>query len=114
MIERWFEPFTLLERQSTPDGLGGETVSFTESGDFRGALTFTTGGEITAGGQAMLQENPVLLHEFDVTLTPGDYVRKAKDGAVYRVCSRSDNMRTPAFSGLTFAQAKVERVVIPC
>ena len=24
MIEKWFEPFTLLERQSTPDGLGGE------------------------------------------------------------------------------------------
>ena len=56
----------------------------------------------------------MLLHEFDVTLSPGDRFRRKKDGAIYRVCGRSDNMRTPAFSGLRFAQVPVERVVIPC
>ena len=56
----------------------------------------------------------MLLHEFDLTLVPGDYVRRERDGAIYRVTDRSDNLRAPAFSGLRFAQAAVKRVVIPC
>lgn len=114
MIEKWFEDFTLLERNSEPDSMGGERVTFNPLIPFRGALTYTTGSEVNAAGQLLLQENPVLLHEFDVTLTPNDHVRREKDGAVYRVTDRSDSMRSPAFSGLRFAQVPVERVVIPC
>ena len=54
------------------------------------------------------------MHEYDVTLSPGDYICREKDKAVYRVSSRTDSMRAPAFSGLRFAQVNVERVVIPC
>ena len=114
MIERWFEDFTLLLDERFPDGCGGQQAYFTPGADFRGALTFAAGSETSAAGQFLLEENPVLLHEFDVTLSPGDRFRRKKDGAVYRVCGRSDNMRTPAFSGLRFAQVPVERVVIPC
>lgn len=114
MIERWFEAFTLLERKSTPDDLGGEIVAYDEVTPFQGVVTFTAGDSLTRGGQAALREEPVLLHEYDVTLSPGDYVRREKDGAVYRVASRTDSMRAPAFSGLRFAQVNVERVVIPC
>lgn len=114
MIERWFEPFMLLERKSTPDEMGGEIVAYNEVTPFQGVVTFTTGDCISLGGQPALREEPVLLHEYDVTLAPNDYVRREKDGAVYRVASRTESMRAPAFSGLRFAQVNVERVVIPC
>lgn len=114
MIERWFEDFTILLNESFPDGLGGQQAYFTPDADFRGALSYTTDDEISAAGQFVLSENPVLLHEFDVTLSPGDHIRRKKDGTVYRVCGRSENMRAPAFSGLRFCQAPVKRVVIPC
>lgn len=114
MIEKWFEPFTLLERRATADGMGGERCTFAPVLTFLGALTYTTGSEVDAAGQMLLQENPVLLHEFDVTLAPSDHVRREKDGAVYCVTDRSDSMRSPAFSGLRFAQVPVERVVVPC
>ena len=114
MIEKWFEPFTLLERQSTPDGLGGEIAAYAECLSFRGVLTFTAGDSPAHGGQPALREEPVLLHEYDVTLSPGDYICREKDKAVYRVSSRTDSMRAQAFSGLRFAQVNVERVVIPC
>ena len=114
MIEKWFETFTLLERQSSADERGGEYVGYAPVLDFRGVLTCTTADAQTIAGQFALSEHPVLLHEFDVTLTPGDYVRREKDGAVYHVSDRSDSMRAPAHSGLRFAQVAVERVVIPC
>lgn len=114
MIERWFEPFSLLERAAVSDGAGGESTGFVPILDFQGALSFTGGTQATMAGQPIAAETLVLLHEFDVTLSPGDHVRREQNGAIYRVTSCSDSMRAPAFSGLRFAQVGVERLVIPC
>lgn len=114
MIERWFEPFTLLETTAVPDGMGGQISGYSPVLDFQGALSFTTGADTSLAGQTVAAETLVLLHEYDVTLSPGDHVRREKSGAVYRVKASSDGMRAPAFSGLRFAQVEVERLVIPC
>lgn len=114
MIEKWFEPFMLLEKQSTPDGLGGQTLTFLDDTPFAGVLTCTCDVPVTAAQRIAVEESPTLLHEYDVTLETGDCIRREKDGAVYRVLTRSDGLRTPAFSGLRFCQVAVERVVFPC
>ena len=114
MIEKWFEPFILVERVSSPDGMGGECVTWQELLSFQGVMTFTPEDEITAAGQRMAAAQTVLLHEFDITLSPGDHVRRVKDGALFRIAGRADSMRAPAFSGLHFAQVTAERVVTPC
>lgn len=114
MLTDYYESFMLLERSAEPDELGGETVRWTPVTSFQGALTHTCGEEIPAGGRATLALRPVLLHETDVTLISGDYVRRERDGSLWRVTGASDGMRTPAFSGLQFAQAPVERLVNAC
>lgn len=114
MIERWFEAFTLLEKETVPDGLGGTGTTYVPILGFRGALTTTTAEQTVMAEQPILAETLVLLHEFDITLSSGECVRREKDGAMYRVADRSGNMRAPAFSGLRFAQVPVERLVIPC
>ena len=114
MIEMWFEPFSLLERKLAPSGLGSMEAAFTPAMTFSGVVSFHTDSEVDAAGQLIPAETPVLLHEFDVTLAPNDYVRRERDGAVYRVTTRTDSLRSPAFSGLRFAQVGIERVVLPC
>ncbi len=114
MIEKWFEPFTLLEKDTFPDGLGGEFVTYIPALTFQGALSYTTSPETDAAGRFILEEDPVLLHEFDVTLALGDHIRREKTGVVYRVAGSSDTLRSPAFSGLRFAQVNVKKVVLPC
>lgn len=114
MLTDYFEPFMLLERCADADGLGGEHIAYQPITDFMGALTHTCGEEIPVGGRATVRQQPVLLHETDVTLVGGDFVRRERDGSLWRVAGQSDGMRTPAFSGLQFAQATVERLVIPC
>ena len=112
MIEKWFEPFTLLKRAYSDDGLGARPpVNITDI-PFQGALSFTATDEITAGGRALLKENPVLLYDPDATLSHGDRVRRDKDGSVYRVCAGT--LSAPAYSGLRFSQVKVEKEVRPC
>lgn len=114
MIERWFEPFALLEKASVQDGLGGEYAAWVPVLDFQGVLSVTAEGMSAIAGQTIPTQRLVLLHEDDVTLTPGDQVRRERDGAVYRVTGGADSRRAPAFSGLRFAQVNVERVVEPC
>ena len=114
MLRDYFEPFALLERQHTPDGLGGEKAAWGYVTHFMGGLTHVAGSEVSVGGRMTLQQEPVLLHDTDVTLVPGDCVRRERDGSLWRVADRSEAMRTPAFSGLDFAQVTVERLVIPC
>lgn len=114
MIERWFESFSLLEKTRTADALGGANVTYMPALGFQGVVTLTCGEPVNMADQPVVAEDFVLLHEYDVTLAPGDHVRRARDGAIFRVADRSDNMRTPAFSGLRFAQVPVERLVIPC
>lgn len=114
MIEKWFEPFTLLVKAMATDGLGGTQTTFAADRAFSGVLTYAAGREITVAGQPMLRESPVLLHSLEQPLRPGDHVRRERDGAVYRVTDRSENLCAPSFSGLRFAQVPVERLVVPC
>lgn len=114
MVTDYFEPFALLEKTGEPDGLGGAREAWRYGMSFRGVLTHEPGSTITAAGQQVLQCTPVLLHEFDVTLVPGDHVRRERDGSLWRVCACSAQMRTPDISNLQFAQVRVERVVLPC
>lgn len=109
MAERYFEAFTLLEATHEPDGLGGQRLVLTPGAAFSGAITHTAGQEAKSGGRTALHLEAALLHEYDLTLVPGDHVRRERDGAVFRVTGRSDGMRTPAFSGLRYAQVPVER-----
>lgn len=114
MIEKWFEIFTLLEPALEDTLLGSHEGGFTAVMSFSGVVSWHTGSEVNAAGQLALEETPVLLHEFDVTLSPNDYVRRERDGAIFRVTSPADSMRAPEFSGLRFCQVRIERVVHPC
>lgn len=112
MLSDYMEPYALLERTPTPDALGGATTPCQESLTFQAGLTHTPGSELTLAGHRASRTTPTLVHDYDVTLRPGDVVRRASDGALYRVIGHSADMRTPATADLRFAQVPVESVVI--
>lgn len=111
MLEDYFEDFILMENTESADALGDSADSWQETQTFRGGLTHTPGAETDALGRPTLRAVPTLMHEWDVTLRPGDRVRRMSDGTVYRVTGLSDTQRAPAFSALCCAQVLVERLV---
>lgn len=110
MIERWFEPFMLLEDAAIADGLGGQHLSRSPVTVFQGTLSLTAARETIQAGQTVPVETLVLLHDLEVTLLPGDVIRREADRTLYRVLSRTCDRCAPAFSGLGFAQVHVERM----
>ena len=111
MLTDHFESFTLLDNHMKPDELGGSIPAWQDVIVFRGGLTHTATPASCVSGRMVLRSEPVLLHETDVTLQPGDHIRRERDGSLWRVTSASGDLRTPAVSGLNFAQVCVERVV---
>lgn len=112
MLQDYFEEFILLERTQAEDGLGGNDENWAEGIRFRGAVTQVVGKEAAPAGLTALKTVPMLLHEWDVTLSQDDRIRRLSDGAEFRVAGRSGDMRTPAISGMAFCQVPVERLVL--
>ena len=50
MIQKWFEPFTLMEPVLESTRLGSDEGSFTEGMTFSGVVSFHTGSEVSAAG----------------------------------------------------------------
>lgn len=111
MLSDYFEDFILLQHTESEGDLGDSPDAFSEALTFRGGVTHVAGAEVDAAGKRTLRTVPTLLHEWDVTLCPGDCIRRASDGALYRVIGSSDSERTPLLAGLRYAQVPVERLV---
>lgn len=114
MITRCFEPFCLLESRIAPDDTGSPRRTDVPILSFQGVVAQTASREASLHGRMIPAAHAALLHELDVTLTPGDRVRRLHDGATYRVTSRTEDLSAPDFSGLRFAQVDVEREEAPC
>lgn len=112
MLQDYFEDFILLAPVRVPDDLGGVSASWREGVPFRGAVTQVVGKETDPCGLLALKTTPMLLHEWDVTLSQDDRIRRISDGAEFRVTGRSGDMRTPAISGMAYCQVPVERLVL--
>lgn len=111
MLTDFFEDFIRLTRLRQPDGPGQVQDVWTDGAPFRGGVTALTGVETTSAGAPALRTVPMLLHESAVSLAQGERIRRVRDGAVFRVCGASDNMRAPCCASMHFSQVPVERLV---
>jgi len=110
VLTDYFIPFVHLEKSTTSDGLGGVSTLWTEGVTFQGNITAVC-GSAKKDPARHLKVTPTLVHEYDVTLTPGDIVRRVHDGALFRVMAASSDFRTPEVAATLYAQVPVERLV---
>lgn len=111
MLQDYCEPFTLLIPVTAGDALGCAAVRYETGETFSAALCAVPGVPADPAGRTAARHTPVLLHPRELSLMPGDLIRRQADGATYRVLDCSDFMRTPRVSFIAFAQATLERLV---
>ncbi len=110
MLSDYFESFTLLHSVCHPDPIGGQVIDHTEETRFSAALGGALGQETEAHGQPIASCKPMLLCPADVPLHFGDIVRRESNGILYRVCTRAEDMRTPACAGFSCCEVLLERL----
>ena len=91
MLTDYFEPFTLLKSASCPDPCGGQLQQDVTELPFRAALADALGEEGERGGKPFIRMTPYLLCPPETPLKLDDIIRREKDGAHYRVCSRPED-----------------------
>lgn len=111
MLQDYCEPFILMTPVTAEDALGCTAVGYEPGETFSAALCAAPGSPGVHAGRTAARQTTVLLHPREMSLMPGDVVRRASDGATYRVLDCSDFMRTPLSASMAFAQVTLERVV---
>ena len=111
MLQDYCEPFTLMTPVAA-DALGATALRYEAGESFSAALCMAAGAPASPAGMTAARHAPVLLHPREMTLMPGDVIRREADGAHFRVTDCSDFMRTPRIAHASFAQATLERLVI--
>lgn len=111
MLSDFAEAFTLLAADAFSDPEGGILMQTTAPERFSAAITDMLGSKDEQAGQLFPHTTPCLLHPLSITLRPGDFIRREKTGALYRVLTFSQEMETPACATFSFAQTLLERVV---
>lgn len=110
MLTDYFEPFTLLKSAFCPDPCGGQLQQDVTELPFRAALADALGEEGERGGKPFIRVTPYLLCPPETPLKLDDIIRREKDGAHYRVCSRPEDRRTPLGAGFPYAEVRLERM----
>ena len=96
----------------TDEEFGGIITSWKEGAHFKGNLVPKNSSEVRIAQQQGAKAIYTLVTDKKVSLTRDMVVRRASDGADFRITADSADMRVPSFSSILYAQCPAERVVL--
>lgn len=100
LLEQAKRPCTLLQKPSTPDGLGGFSYQWAEVKSFKAAVALQTSIEARIAEKQGVTALYDVHTSRDVILKYHDVFRRESDGKIFRVTSDGDDKRTPESAAL--------------
>ena len=108
--QRMQTPCVHMVRSDAPDGIGGNTHTWTDGGGFEAAIVKNNSTEMKIAEQNGLREM------YTVTTTEPlayqDVIKRTADGMILRVTSRDTDSRPPEEATFDFRQVTAERWVL--
>ena len=108
LLTEKFEGFVELEKTVTPDGLGGYIVDWSESTEFKAAITFNSSMQAKIAAAMGVKSLYTVTTRKDYVLYYHDVIKRLSDGKIFRVTSDGDDKVTPARATFQFAQVSAE------
>lgn len=109
LVESMMEDCTMVDKKSTPDGLGGFTNEWVDGAAFKAAIVKNNTME------AKIAQKQGVTEMYQVTVPKGtplafhDVFKRNSDGAVFRVTSNIKDSETPKVASFQFGQVNAER-----
>ena len=89
------ETCTILNKQSVPDGYGGQRIVWSRGMSFIAAITFSTSVESKIGEALGVKSRYTVISQRGFNLEYHDVFTRDRDGKVFRVTEDSDDVIAP-------------------
>lgn len=108
LLSASFEPFTMLDKTTVPDGYGSFTPSWNEGAEFQATATFDSSVQARIGAVQGVTSLYTITTSRAVNLQYHDVCKRLSDGKVFRITSDGDDKKTPPTAGLDMRQVTAE------
>ena len=104
--------FVIMDRISVPDPMGGVQYVYQQGAEFKAGVVADHSTEMQLAGQTGAKALYTLVVDKKIVLERDQIIRRADDGANFRLTTDTRDMTTPAKAMNQFSQASMERVVL--
>lgn len=108
LLSQAMEDVVLLEKVRVSDGEGGFTTTWTESAEFKAAITFDSSMQARTAEKQGVTSLYTITTPKNANLQYHDVLRRVRDGKVFRVTSDGDDKITPPSASFQFGQVTAE------
>lgn len=109
LLDTMKETFTVLDRTTVPDGLGGFSYQWFDGAPFDAVLRKDTSEAAVVAQQQGVNEIYTIIVNRATLLDFHDVFRRDSDGAVFRMTSSTRDAAAPAQSSVPIAKGTCER-----
>ena len=109
LYERMMDDCVMMDKVSTPDGIGGFTRSWTEGAPLKASIEKQSANQITVAEQDDYGVRYLVTTNRNTLLDFHDVIKRVEDGAIFRIVVPSADKKTPQVATFSFAQAEAER-----
>ena len=113
LIDVMKEPCTMLDKTTSPDGLGGFVISWVDGAPFQAAIVKDSSMQARTAEKQGVTELYTVTVDKGIALDFHDVFRRESDGAVFRVTSNITDSQSPSVATFHIGQVTAERWVIP-
>lgn len=113
LLTEAYEPFTIMDRRTQPDGYGGYEITWVEGATIDAAATYNSSIEALTAQAAGATALYTITTTRAINLQYHDVLRRDRDGKLFRVTSDGDDNYTPKSATLDMRQVQAEEYVLP-
>lgn len=109
LIDAFKEDCVMMDKTSTPDGIGGFVHSWQEGARFVAAIVKDSSMQARIAEKDGVTELYTITVSKNLPLEYHDVFKRRSDGAIFRVTSNITDSKTPGVASFQFGQVTAER-----
>ena len=113
LLSEAFEDFIVQNKSVVDDGYGGTTTVWTDGATIQGAMTYDNSAQMKTAQALSSKAAYTFTVRKNIELDFHTVVKRAKDNALFRLITNSDDKKTPATAGLNMRQYTAEDFTFP-
>lgn len=113
LLEEAYESFTVINKISAEDGLGGMTTVWTDGPVIKGTMIFDRSSQAKIAQTMGVTSVYTFTVKKNISLDYHTVVRRESDEKIFRITSNSDEEETPKGASLDMRQYSAEEWVLP-